>query len=114
MAYDNRILGKVLHLNVKKKWFDMIASGEKTEEYREIKPHWIKRLKDHSLTDPKAFQEYDFVCFRNGYHKDAPELWVGCQGIRVGNAKTAWSDNWQGQVFIIDLGQILRMPVNIV
>lgn len=35
---------KVLHLSVKKQWFDMISAGEKTEEYREIKPYWIKRL----------------------------------------------------------------------
>ena len=90
---DERVLGNVLHLNLKRKWFDMIASGEKQEEYREIKPHWIKRLKDHSLTNPKAFQEYNFVCFRNGYQKDADEMWVECRGIRVGNAKPEWSDN---------------------
>lgn len=35
---------KVLKLVVSKQWFDMIAAGEKTEEYREIKPYWIKRL----------------------------------------------------------------------
>lgn len=37
-------MGKTLTLSLKKKWFDMIASGEKTEEYREIKPYWEKRL----------------------------------------------------------------------
>ena len=37
---------KTLTLFLKKKWFDMIASGEKTEEYREIKPYWEKRLFD--------------------------------------------------------------------
>ena len=35
---------KVLTLTVIKQWFDMIAAGEKIEEYREIKPYWIKRL----------------------------------------------------------------------
>lgn len=35
---------KVLPLTVSKQWFDMIAAGKKTEEYREIKPYWIKRL----------------------------------------------------------------------
>lgn len=39
---------KILHLTLKKKWFDMIASGEKKEEYREIKPHWASRLLDFS------------------------------------------------------------------
>lgn len=35
---------KVLNLVVTKKWFDMIVSGEKNEEYREIKPYWVTRL----------------------------------------------------------------------
>ena len=35
---------KVLTLTVSKEWFDMIVAGEKTEEYREIKPYWVARL----------------------------------------------------------------------
>ena len=35
---------KVLTLTVSKQWFDMIVADEKIEEYREIKPYWIKRL----------------------------------------------------------------------
>lgn len=35
---------KILCLAVSKKWFDLIASGEKREEYREIKPYWLKAL----------------------------------------------------------------------
>lgn len=33
-----------LHLGLKKKWYELIESGVKKEEYREIKPYWIKRL----------------------------------------------------------------------
>lgn len=29
----------MLILPIKRKWFDMILSGEKKEEYREIKPY---------------------------------------------------------------------------
>ena len=29
---------------LKKKWFEKIKSGEKTIEYRKVKPYWIKRL----------------------------------------------------------------------
>jgi hypothetical protein len=32
----------IFHLNLKKKWFDMIKAGTKTTEYREIKPTWSK------------------------------------------------------------------------
>lgn len=48
-----------LHLNLKKKWFDMIASGEKKEEYREFKPYWIKRIID--INEP----EEDIHAIRN-------------------------------------------------
>ena len=35
---------KILHLPLKAQWYEMIESGVKTEEYREIKPYWLKRL----------------------------------------------------------------------
>ena len=35
---------KTLTLSLKKKWFDMIRSGEKVEEYRECKNYWIYRF----------------------------------------------------------------------
>jgi len=104
----------VLYLPIKKRWFDMIASGEKKQEYREIKDYWCKRLTDNFLfvngVDIKL-KQFDFVCFRNGYQSDAPELWVACKGITIGKAKPEWSDNWKGDVFVIELGRILAKPV---
>jgi hypothetical protein len=35
---------RVLYLAVKKKWFDQIAAGTKTDELRLRTPHWEKRL----------------------------------------------------------------------
>ena len=43
MAKDN----KTLHLVLKRKWWDMIASGEKNEEYRDFTHFYIKRLCDN-------------------------------------------------------------------
>ena len=34
----------MLTLPIKKKWFDMIKSGEKKEEYREFKPYYTTRF----------------------------------------------------------------------
>ena len=53
---------KILDLVNKAKWYDMIVSGEKPEEYREEKNYWIKRLTGLDL---------DFLPFsyRNGYEK---------------------------------------------
>ncbi|WP_232297135.1 ASCH domain-containing protein [Capnocytophaga sp. oral taxon 329] len=37
-------MNNTLHLTIKKQWFDMILSGEKTEEYRDIKPYYNLRF----------------------------------------------------------------------
>ena len=31
---------------LKKEWYEKIKSGEKTVEYREVKPYWTKRLQN--------------------------------------------------------------------
>lgn len=46
-----------LFLPLKAKWFDKIKSGEKTTEYREVKPYWQKRF----------MKKYDAVRFARGY-----------------------------------------------
>lgn len=35
---------KTLHLVLKSKYYDLIKTGEKPEEYRDLTPHWITRL----------------------------------------------------------------------
>ncbi|WP_256715418.1 hypothetical protein [Salmonella enterica] len=35
---------RILHLPVKKIYFDQIKSGEKPDEYRLVTDYWIKRL----------------------------------------------------------------------
>ena len=63
---------KVLHMTLKKKWFDLIISGIKTEEYREIKPYWDTRLSE----------EYDIIRFKNGYNKNSPTFDIELKGIK--------------------------------
>ena len=67
-----------LTLTLKKKWFDMIKSGIKTEEYREIKPFWTKRLMQSSIKfvpNEKHVEctvipkQYDTLVFTLGYPK---------------------------------------------
>jgi len=94
-----------LTLNVKKKWFDMIAFGVKKEEYREIKKYWKDRLLEPVFI--LSFKEFDTVTFKNGYSKNAPTMVVEFKGIDIGNAVPEWSDNWQGKVFVIKLGKVI-------
>lgn len=51
---------KTLFLPLKKEWYNLIESGIKTEEYREIKKHWISRLCVHEDGRPitRAYANY--------------------------------------------------------
>ena len=54
---------KTVYLVVKREYFDAIANGSKTSEYRQASPHWIDRI-DDDVTD---------VVFQLGYgHNGQP------------------------------------------
>lgn len=98
---------KVLHLTVKKKWFDMIASGEKKEEYRDYKDYWHNRLK--YLRDGNwHFKNYDFVEFRNGYKKDAPKVTVKFLWCLHWVGKEEWGAEKGKWYYVIKLGEIIK------
>jgi hypothetical protein len=88
----------ILHLTLHRKWFDMIASGEKREEYRQIKPYWEKRL---------AGRHYDAVKFVNGYGSARPWMLVELKEKYIGLGKSEWGAPAM-RVFILELGAILE------
>ena len=88
----------ILHLTLKKKWFDMILAGVKPEEYREIKPYWNKRLN----------KKYDAICFKNGYAKDAPQFTIELKEILNGLGIIAWGAPPGQVVYILRLGKIMK------
>lgn len=105
---------KVLHLSVKKQWFDMISAGEKTEEYREIKPYWIQRLTigyfevamNVTLNDilyvKASYRPFTHVLFINGYRKDSPRIEKEIESITIGKPKKGLCpDKWLGTEFFI-------------
>ena len=59
------IIIKILHLPLKKKWYEMQERGEKTEEYREITSYWVKRLVwDEDHDEPVSDEDVEFICSR--------------------------------------------------
>lgn len=103
----------VLNLVVSKQWFEKIASGEKTEEYRAIKSYWINRLlqakygrsdeyrkvtmhpefdifisnsKLKELLEKKTarFIPYTYVRFFHGYAKNRPRIEKKIESITIG------------------------------
>lgn len=125
---------KTLHLNLKRKWFDMISSSYKTEEYREIKMYWIKYFIDFNLdgddfltehdikeiifclkNDPKKafdnygikFKNFDTITFSNGFKKDRDQIIIGLKEICVGKMKKEWGYGGEENVFILKLGNVI-------
>ena len=77
-----------LQLTLHRQWFNDILSGQKTIEYREIKPHWTKRI---------AGRQYDEIHFRNGYQPQSPWMRVQYRGYFMCN-----------NLFCLRLGKILE------
>jgi hypothetical protein len=111
-----------LNLTLKKKWFDMIASGEKKEEYREIKGYWIARLTWHeyhglSIDSILALQfvnadvlrrDIDIVSANNGYAKDCPNVKWKHEGILIGEGNPEWGAELGKKYFILKIGELLN------
>lgn len=117
---------KILTLTVSKQWFNMIADGKKSEEYREIKPYWVARLfqdnsniidvqylasglagrtdllKRYIDTQKIILKPFTHVLFVNGYRKDSPRIEKEIEVITVGKPKKGLCPNkWLDSEFFI-------------
>lgn len=103
---------KVLTLSVKKEWFDKIVSGEKTEEYREIKPYWIKRLTTNcevvydvvaeTYCGKVLYRPYTHVLFINGYGDDKPRIEKEIESIDIDRPRKGWCpDEFLGKEYFV-------------
>ena len=50
----------MLTFGLKKIWFEKFLSGEKTHEYREVKPYWGKRLMKYIMLSKEDIKHVDF------------------------------------------------------
>ena len=124
---------KTLHLNLKKQWFDMILSGEKKEEYRDIKPFYIQRFLDsyfgykveydisglsyllREIGDSKErfdknvlYRYYDTITFSNGYSKNRRQFEIELKSIKVDEGKQEWGAEPSVKYFVLKLGEIIN------
>lgn len=118
---------KTLTLSLKRKWFDLIKSGEKKEEYRAVNEYWAARLigkgkfdKWDSLTrdndfafigfdsftwyDRLKFIDFDRLVFTLGYPKAGDterRLTFKNPKIRIGTGRPEWGAEPGKQYFVI-------------
>ncbi len=110
----------MLTLPIKKKWFDMELSGEKPEEYREIKQYYISRFRK-ILGVPEIVSDEAFIerikshpdtrkfkyMFRNGYSKISPSFIAKCS-LSIGTGKEEWGAEKDKQYFALTIHEIMR------
>lgn len=113
----------MLVLPIKRKWFDMILSGEKKEEYREIKPYWDVRLCNEfgmfwvngklvhgqfsGLEEIDGLGTHE-IMFRNGYRKDCRSFVAECS-LSIGRGKEEWGAEKNKEYFVISVENIKVM-----
>ena len=99
----------MLTLPIKKKWFDMILSGEKKEEYREYNDYYDSRfyhLRVKEIIPNKQYSMYTesprYVLFRNGYRKDSPTIKCEVE-ISRGCGKSEWGAEPNKEYYVLKI-----------
>ncbi len=95
---------RVLRLTLKRKWFDMISSGKKLEEYRDPSPWIYSRLLQK---DGYTHRKYDLIEFRNGYGPTAPTMTVEFKGWKHGLGMPKWGATPGLRYVVILLGRVI-------
>lgn len=95
----------ILHLTLKAKWYDMINCGIKTEEYREIKDYWFKRLVWNPWEGEYYSKKYDRVVFHFGYTNRT--MMFEITSITFDTGKVEWGAEKGKLYFVIKLGRRL-------
>ena len=97
----------MLVLPIKKQWFEMIANGEKKEEYREIKPYWTKRF-DKYFHNRRGLLVTKEIIFRNGYSYKSPSIkclvW-----LTRGTGKKEWGANPNEKCYKLIILRVLEV-----
>lgn len=101
-------------LTLKKQWFDMILSGVKTEEYREIKPYWTTRFQNYfgsyiEFTSDDIIEAWSkqkkVIVFRNGYGNNVPEFRAKVT-ISEGYGKEEWGADKNTKYYVLTIHHV--------
>ena len=110
--YGKREGTNTLTLPIKKKWFDMILSSEKKEEYRDLTPYYKSRFRNVFAmvpgTNSPAIDYPKEVAFRNGYGKNAPEIIAKCN-LDIKKGKAEWGAELGKDYYVLTILEIVEV-----
>ncbi len=89
-------------LTIKRQWFDMIVSGKKKEEYRNINPYYQSRL-EHFVDRSTAY-----VRLKNGYNSNSPYVDLICT-VTKGTGKPEWGAAPGVFYYVLKINKILKV-----
>lgn len=101
---------KLIILPIKRKWYEMILTGEKKEEYREIKPYYKSRFKKVFSMYPYSFipcgDDVHEVVFRNGYSKESPSFKALCS-LDIKTGREEWGAEPGVEYYTLTIKEII-------
>ncbi len=105
-------------LTISRKWFDMILSGEKTEEYREIKKYYDERL---SKCFPTEFMGETYhpivenIHFFNGPYlsTDLPNFKIKFEGAEKREGNPKWGAVKGVEYYVLKLGEVDSISIKL-
>jgi hypothetical protein len=99
----------MLILPIKKKWYDMIHSGEKKEEYRKLSPYYEVRFKNLWQGSLIGFAAKRHIIFRNGYSRKSPSF-IATVTLDIGEGRTEWGAKKGKNYYILKIHSIDELP----
>lgn len=112
----------MLTLPIKGKWFNMILSGEKKEEYREIKPYYETRFQNlfgvillerngkveeiiREVPEEIRRDKEQEIVFRLGYSKESRKIKCRCT-LSIGQGREEWGAVKGEKYFILQIKEV--------
>lgn len=99
----------MLILPIKKKWFDLILSGEKKEEYRALSPYYWSRFRKifwiHPITGEPLGSDVHDLLLRNGYSRTSPTIRVSA-ALAIRGGRPEWGAVPGEEYFVLEIQKV--------